>query len=107
MSVVCPLREVVSVEQMDSVRGNSSVKQALFVCTSQTPSPSPATTPAGTPSPPFSTASNNTFLFVDVGDRDFVISKLSEMLGKTIPAKKWVSMVQIVKYVLYQGVDAE
>ncbi|KAK4303862.1 hypothetical protein Pmani_024162 [Petrolisthes manimaculis] len=88
VSVVCPLREVVSVEQMDSVRGNSSVKQALFVCTSQTPSPSPAATPAGTPSPASSsTVANNTFLFVDVGDRDFVINKLSEMLGKTIPAK--------------------
>ena len=57
-------------ERVDSVKGNSAVKNAVFVCTAQTATPS------------------NTFLFIDVGDRDFVISKLSEMLGKSIPTKK-------------------
>ena len=57
-------------EKVDNIKGNSAVKNALFVCTTQTNSPS------------------NTFLFIDVGDRDFVISKLSEMLGKSIPTKK-------------------
>ncbi|XP_063851572.1 TBC1 domain family member 9-like isoform X1 [Scylla paramamosain] len=69
VSVVCPLREVQSVEKVDNIKGNSAVKNAVFVCTTQTTGPS------------------NTFLFIDVGDRDFVISKLSEMLGKSIPTK--------------------
>ncbi|XP_068205458.1 TBC1 domain family member 9 [Palaemon carinicauda] len=66
VSIVCPLREVLSVDRIDSVKGNSSVKRALFLCTTQS-------------------SSSNSFLFNDVGDRDFVIRKLSEMLGKTIP----------------------
>lgn len=69
VSVVCPLREVQSVEKVDNIKGNNAVKNAVFVCTTQTAAPS------------------NTFLFIDVGDRDFVISKLSEMLGKSIPTK--------------------
>ncbi|XP_045619389.2 TBC1 domain family member 9 isoform X2 [Procambarus clarkii] len=68
VSVVCPLRVVQSVERVDSVKGNVMVKHALFICTTQM-------------------NACNTFLFIDVGDRDFVISKLSEMLGKSIPTK--------------------
>ncbi|XP_069954953.1 TBC1 domain family member 9 isoform X1 [Cherax quadricarinatus] len=68
VSVVCPLRTVQSVERVDSVKGNLIVKNALFICTSHV-------------------NSSNTFLFIDVGDRDFVINKLSEMLGKSIPTK--------------------
>lgn len=69
VSVVCPLRDVQSVERVDSVKGNATVKRALFICTTQS-------------------SSTNSFLFIDVGDRDFVINKLSEMLGKSIPTKK-------------------
>ncbi|XP_050726567.1 TBC1 domain family member 9-like isoform X2 [Eriocheir sinensis] len=72
VSVVCPLREVQSVEKADSIKGNSDVKNVVFVCTAQNSSLS------------------NTFLFTDVGDRDFVINKLSEMLGKSIPTKNVV-----------------
>ncbi|KAG7166769.1 TBC1 domain family member 9-like, partial [Homarus americanus] len=68
VSIVCPLRDVQSVERVDSVKGNTMVKHALFICTTQT-------------------NCSNTFLFIDVGDRDFVINKLSEMLGKSIPTK--------------------
>ncbi|XP_063602227.1 TBC1 domain family member 9-like [Penaeus indicus] len=68
VSVVCPLRDVHSVERVDSVKGNATVKRALFICTTQS-------------------SSTNSFLFIDVGDRDFVINKLSEMLGKSIPTK--------------------
>ncbi|XP_066990352.1 TBC1 domain family member 9 isoform X1 [Macrobrachium rosenbergii] len=68
VSIVCPLREVLSVERIDNIKGNSSVKRALFLCTTQS-------------------SSSNSFLFNDVGDRDFVIRKLSEMLGRTIPTK--------------------
>lgn len=68
VSVVCPLRDVQSVERVDSVKGNIMVKNALFICTTQA-------------------SSSNTLLFIDVGDRDFVINKLSEMLGKSIPTK--------------------
>ncbi|KAB7494763.1 TBC1 domain family member 9 [Armadillidium nasatum] len=62
LSVVCPLRHVQSVEKLDNVKGHVSIKQALFVSTNQ----------------------SNQFLFNEVGDRDFVCDKLSEMLGKTI-----------------------
>ncbi|XP_076068621.1 TBC1 domain family member 8/9 isoform X2 [Oratosquilla oratoria] len=65
LSVVCPMWDVSSVERMDNIAGNTTVKQAFFVTTKQ----------------------SNSFLFNEVGDRDFVINKLSEMLGKTIPTK--------------------
>ncbi|KAK7070167.1 TBC1 domain member 8B, partial [Halocaridina rubra] len=69
VSIVCPLRAVLSVERVDNVKGNATIRRALFLCTTQT-------------------SSSNSFLFNDVGDREFVISKLSEMLGRTIPTKK-------------------
>ena len=65
VNVVCPLRHVHSVESLDVVKGNVAIRNAILVVTDQ----------------------KHTLLINNVGDRDFVCRKLSEMLGKTIPVK--------------------